>query len=226
VPLLKICGVRQPDQAMAIAALGVDAVGVIGVPGSPRFVAPEHRSELFRAVVGARPQCRSVLVVADPDETDLEVIMAGPRPKVLQLHGHESPQRCGEIRRRFDGEVWKALRIRSAGDLEGLEPWAGVVDALLLDAWAPGRLGGTGRRIPTEWLRDLHCPAPWWLAGGVTPELVASLLAELQPHGLDVSSGVERSPGVKDLEKVERLLQAVRSREEPPAASPVRRTPA
>jgi phosphoribosylanthranilate isomerase len=218
VPLLKICGVTQPEQASAIASLGVDAVGVIGVPSSPRFVAPERRSELFRTVALVRPQCRSVLVVADPDEAELAAILAEPRPQVLQLHGHESPSRCSEIRQRFDGEVWKALRIRSPGDLPQMESWTGVVDALLLDAWAPGRLGGTGRRIPTEWLRDLHSSSPWWLAGGLTPELVPSLLAELQPHGLDVSSGVESSPGVKDLAKVKGLLQTIRSREGPPAA--------
>jgi len=216
--LLKICGVRRPEQAEAIAALGVDAVGVIGVPASPRFVAPEHRSELFGAIAAGNRSCRSVLVVADPDEADLAAIIAGPCPKVLQLHGHESPTRCGELRSRFGGEVWKALRIRSLEDLEGLEPWAEVVDALLLDAWAPGRLGGTGRRIPSAWLRDLRCPTPWWLAGGLTPEGVPALLREVTPHGLDVSSGVESAPGVKDLAKVERVLQAVRWRGEPPAA--------
>jgi len=226
VPLLKICGVTQPEQASAIASLGVDAVGVIGVAASPRFVPSERRSDLFRAIAGSRPSCRSVLVVADPGEEELAAIMAGRRPRVLQLHGHESPRRCREIGRRFEGEVWKALRIRSAGDLGGLEPWAEVADALLLDAWEPGRLGGTGRRIPIEWLADLQCTCPWWLAGGLTPETVPPLLAGLRPDGLDVSSGVERAPGVKDLEKVERLLQAVRWRGEPPAASPVRRTPA
>ncbi len=90
----------------------------------------------------------------------------------------------------------------------------GAVDALLLDAWVPDQLGGTGHRIPIEWLEGWHCPLPWWLAGGIRADRVGAVLARLSPHGLDASSGVERAPGDKDLALVAQLVAAVRSNSE------------
>lgn len=90
---------------------------------------------------------------------------------MLQLHGSESPERCRELRAALGPEIglWKALRIRSADDLQRARSYAGVVEALLLDAWVADQLGGTGHRIPVEWLRDFRPPLPWWLAGGSAP---------------------------------------------------------
>ena len=88
--------------------------------------------------------------------------------------------------------------------------FAPVVDALLLDAWVSSQLGGTGHRIPLEWLREFRCEQPWWLAGGINPERMASLQGAVNPHGFDASSGVEDAPGVKNLARVEALLRAVR----------------
>ena len=88
------------------------------------------------------------------------------------------------------------------------------MDALLLDAWVPDQLGGTGHRIPIEWLEGWHCPMPWWLAGGIRADRVEAVLARLSPHGLDASSGVERAPGDKDLALVAQLVAAVRSSSE------------
>lgn len=219
-PLLKICGLRQVDQAAAVARLGVDAVGVIGVPGSPRWLEPSRRPELFAAVGLARPACARVLVVADPGEgdlTDLEPARGGHT--VLQLHGSETPERCLHLRQRLgpDLALWKALRIRCREDLEQVTSYGPVVDALLLDAWVPGVLGGTGQCLPVDWLVAFRPTLPWWLAGGVTPERVDSLLQQLQPDGLDASSGVEVSPGIKDMERVQRLVRAVRAHRRDPA---------
>ena len=209
-PLLKICGLRQPQQAAAVASLGADAIGVIAVAASPRYLAPEQRPALFAAVRQARPDCLGVLVVADPSDAELEALGPAGGHQVLQLHGQETPQRCREIRERCGGRIWKALRLRQPADLQALEAYAPVVDALLLDAWVPDQLGGTGHRIPLEWLDHWQAPLPWWLAGGMAPERVGAVLERLTPDGIDASSGVERAPGDKDLDRVAQLVQAVR----------------
>jgi phosphoribosylanthranilate isomerase len=210
VTLLKICGLRQPPQARAVAELGVDAIGVIAVPGSPRHLEASLRPALFEAVRAVRPDCLRVLVVADPTEADLPTLGPGRGHDRIQLHGQESPQRCAELRKRLGLPLWKALRVRHPAELQACAAWLGVVDALLLDAWVPGQLGGTGHPIPPEWLVDFAPPLPWWLAGGVTPERAPTLLDQFRPTGLDASSGVEDAPGEKNLARVAALVQAVR----------------
>jgi phosphoribosylanthranilate isomerase len=209
-PLLKICGLRDPAQAAAVAQLGVDAIGVIGVPGSPRFLEAEQRPALFAAMRAAAPGCLGVLVVADPLEQQWPQLELGQGHAVVQLHGSETPQLCGQLRSRLGCEIWKALRIRRPEDLQRAADYAPVVDALLLDAWVPDQLGGTGHRIPIDWLQGFTPVLPWWLAGGIRAERVPGLLTQLDPTGLDASSGVERSPGDKDLDQVAELVAAVR----------------
>lgn len=204
-PRLKICGLRRSDQALAIAALGVDAIGVIGVPSSPRYLDRCGRTALFQDLGTAFPGCRRVLVVADPAESDMEDLQPQRGHDVLQLHGGETPERCAELRATLGLEIWKALRIRSQEDLQRAAEFAGSVDAVLLDAWTADQLGGTGHRLPLEWLEGFSTPMPWWLAGGVTPEVVAEILQRLRPDGLDVSSGVEKAPGDKNLGRVKEL---------------------
>ena len=209
-PLLKICGLRDSGQAAAVAQLGVDAIGVIGVPGSPRFLEAERRPALFAAIRAAAPGCRGVLVVADPLEQQWPQLELGQGHAVVQLHGSETPQLCGQLRSRLGCEIWKALRIRRPEDLQRAFDYALVVDALLLDAWVPEQLGGTGHRIPIEWLQGFTPVLPWWLAGGIRADRVPELLTQLCPTGLDASSGVELSPGNKDLDQVAALVAAVR----------------
>jgi phosphoribosylanthranilate isomerase len=208
-PLLKICGLREPAQAAAVARLGADAVGVIAVPSSPRFLPPEQRQALYRAVEQEGSGCFGVLVVADPADDELHELATAHGHAVVQLHGNESVERCRELRDLLDGRLWKALRVRSPADLERVDAYADVVDALLLDAWVPGQLGGTGHRIPPSWLEGFRPASPWWLAGGVGPDTVADLLETLRPDGLDASSAVEDSPGVKNLGRVAALVAAV-----------------
>ncbi|WP_398325270.1 phosphoribosylanthranilate isomerase [Vulcanococcus sp.] len=212
--LLKVCGLRSAEQAAAVAALGADAIGVIGVSQSPRWLAQEHRRELFEAVAAARAGCLGVLVVADPTPAELPQLGPVAGHQVLQLHGAETPERCAELREQLGPELllWKALRIHSQADLERAEAYASVVDALLLDAWVPDQLGGTGHRIPIEWLESFRPALPWWLAGGITAERLPGALQALQaspPVGVDASSGVERAPGDKDLVQVAQLVAAV-----------------
>ncbi|MEO1003866.1 MAG: phosphoribosylanthranilate isomerase [Cyanobacteria bacterium J06638_7] len=215
MPLVKICGLRAAAQAEAVAALGVDAIGVIAVAASPRFVPPADRPALFAAVGAAAPACQGVLVVADPQERQLAELDPARGHRVIQLHGTEDPETCQRLRLRFGCQVWKALRLRSPEDLQRAVAYAGAVDALLLDAWVPDQLGGTGQPIPLDWLQPWNSPLPWWLAGGVRPERVKALLSRVQPTGVDVSSGVERSPGDKDLKLVRQLLAQLPGRPGP-----------
>jgi phosphoribosylanthranilate isomerase len=209
-PRLKICGIRLEDQAAAVAALGVDAIGVIAVPGSARWLEPERRPALFAAAASVNPRCRGVLVVADPADGELEVLRPAHGHQVVQLHGGETPRRCAELRRELGCAIWKALRIRSPRDLEDAGTYAAVVDAVLLDAWVPRQLGGSGRRLPLEWLAGFEPGVPWWLAGGLSPETVVEVLNVVRPYGLDASSALERSPGDKDIARVKAMLDAVR----------------
>lgn len=209
MPLLKICGLRQPDQAAAIAGMGVAAIGVIAVEYSPRFVPPERRAELFLAAKTARPACLGVLVVADPQPADLDWLGSGRGHDILQLHGQESAERCQELRQSLGVKVWKALRLRDRSDLNRAADYAHHVDGLLLDAWAADQLGGTGQRLPLTWLQGFKSEVPWWLAGGIASDALPEILARVRPDGLDVSSAVEKSPGDKDLEGVAKLVRAV-----------------
>ena len=209
LPLLKICGLRQPDQAAAIAGMGVAAIGVIAVASSPRFVPPERRAELFLAAKTARPSCLGVLVVADPQAADLDWLGGGQGHDILQLHGQESAERCQELRQSLGVKVWKALRLRDRTDLNRAALYAPHVDGLLLDAWAADQLGGTGQRLPLEWLQGFKPEVPWWLAGGIASQALPEILSRVRPDGLDVSSAVEKSPGDKDIEGVAKLVQAV-----------------
>ncbi len=209
-PRLKICGLRQNEQAAAVARLGVDAIGVIGVAGTPRFLEAALRPALFAAATAVNPSLLRVLVVANPDSTILEELRPDRGHQVLQLHGEESPAFCADLGGRLGCPIWKALRVRSAADLDRALAYEGAVEALVLDAWVPDQLGGTGQAIPLAWLRTFTPPMPWWLAGGVSPERLPGLLNELRPDGFDASSAVERSPGDKDLARVEALVSALR----------------
>ena len=210
--LLKICGLRQPDQAAAIASLGVDAIGVIAVPGSPRHLPAAQRPAVFAAARQANPACLGVLVVVDPDPAMLDALGAGQGHQVVQLHGDETPERCLQLRAALPGvSLWKAVRVRSHDDLTRAMDYQDCVDALLLDAWVSGHMGGTGVAIPLELLQTFHPPLPWWLAGGIQADSAAAALSVLNPTGLDASSGVERSPGDKDPARVAALLAVIRS---------------
>lgn len=126
----------------------------------------------------------------------------------IQLHGNESPEFCQTLRQQLPGlELIKALRIRQTSDLEQSDRYQAVVDSLLLDAYHPQQLGGTGQTLDWQALRSFEPAIPWFLAGGLTPDNITQALTQLHPQGIDLSSGVERSPGDKDLDKVHALFQ-------------------
>ena len=210
-PAIKICGLKDLDQAMAIASMGVNAIGVIGVEGTPRHLAEHLRRNMFVSLAATHPSVNRVWVVADLEDKDLDTALKGEGvPSVVQLHGSESPERCQQLKQRHPQvQWWKALRLRQSEDLERLRPFGDAADALLLDAWTPSQLGGTGHRLPLEWLKDQAITGPWWLAGGISAEWVPTVLERLSPNGLDASSRLEIRPGWKDLSKVRDLVEAV-----------------
>ena len=212
-PELKICGITDIEQAIAIARLGVQAIGVIGVPNTPRYVEPPQRRALFDVLEEQHPQLNRVWVVANPEDAALEAALNGAgQPSVVQLHGTESIERCQALKQRYPRQQWwKALRVREPDDLHQLQQYVPWVDALLLDAWAADQLGGTGHRLPLDWLSDTELAVPWWLAGGVSAEWVPELLSRVTPQGLDASSRLEERPGWKNLDKVQALVEAVQT---------------
>ena len=211
-PAVKICGLTDPEQALSIATIGADAIGVIGVPGTPRFVAEPLRRNLFKTLEQNADDVQRVWVVADLADDSLDAALGGDgTPTVVQLHGGESPERCLALKQRYPQvDWWKALRLRSSKDLHSLELYAHSVDALLLDAWSPDQLGGTGHRLSLDGLGAIRLELPWWLAGGISAEWIPELLSRVNPDGLDASSRLEDSPGRKNLQKVKDLIDAVR----------------
>lgn len=208
----KICGLTRSDQVQAIAALRPHYLGFICVPQSPRFVTPEQ----IQALTPDLPaEVCPVGVFANPDLDGLTTTVTVGGLGGIQLHGNESLGFCWDVRRRFPAAfLIKALRIRTARDLDLAATYGGgeatPIDALLLDAYHPQQLGGTGETLDWAMLRQFQPPVPWFLAGGLRPDNVAEALALVQAQGVDVSSGVERSPGDKDLDRVAAFLRAVR----------------
>ncbi len=209
---IKVCGVTRPDQAIAISALGVDAIGVIGVKTSPRFVPEVYRRELFKKLKDFAPEVKRVWVVADIDNSTIENALEGEGvPTSVQLHGRETKCRCAFLKGKHPKiEWWKALSVKSPNELSLARDYSDAVDYLLLDAWSPDQLGGTGKQIPLEWLSKNNLDFPWWLAGGINSEAIPEILKRTNPIGIDASSKLEKTAGVKDLEKVKALVNAIR----------------
>ncbi|MEO1466574.1 MAG: phosphoribosylanthranilate isomerase [Cyanobacteria bacterium J06633_1] len=205
---VKICGITEIEQGKAIVDLGADSIGFICVPKSPRYVTPQQ----IRAIAAALPeQTVKVGVFANHSIAEIIATVEQGQLTAVQLHGAESPEFCGQLRQKIGSqtELIKAFRIESAQSLGATTSYSDWVDTLLLDAYHPQMLGGTGHTIDWQDLTQFQPTIPWMLAGGITPSNVGEALSRLQPHGIDLSSGVERSPGVKDLSKVAQLFEAI-----------------
>ena len=197
---IKVCGITTAEDAAAVVALGVDWLGLNFVPGSPRAIDVAAASAIRDAVRG---RAELVGVVADRDEAALQTLRQAAGLDRLQLHGNEPP----ELIRRLAPYAFKALRIGSAADVTLAESFSGL---LLIDAKVPGVLGGTGRTMDFSLVINLAKTRKVILAGGLTPANVAVAVRTLKPWGVDVASGVERSPRVKDLDKVKAFVESAR----------------
>ncbi|MGB5770990.1 MAG: phosphoribosylanthranilate isomerase [Crocosphaera sp.] len=202
---VKICGITQAQQAQAIASLGATALGFICVGRSPRYV----NAQQIQAIIETLPtQVDCIGVFANASLTEIEQVLKATKLTGIQLHGDESPQFCAQIKQLFPHlEVIKAFRIKTVQSLSEIAQYVEEIDTLLLDAYHPQQLGGTGKTLNWDTLGTFKPDIPWFLAGGLTPDNIQQAFQFLTPDGIDLSSGVERSPGDKDLSKVAQLFK-------------------
>ncbi len=209
---IKICGITKTSQARSIAELKINAIGVIGVKNSPRFVHEEECMKIFNEVEKVSSSIEKVLVIANAKLEEVKCIHnRSTPPSVIQLHGNESVDYCRELKNKFPRiKIWKAFRLKAINDLENISQYEKNIDAILIDAWDDKSLGGTGNRVPIELLLNKTFKAPWILAGGISAEIVPEIFSKLRPDGIDASSRLEISPGIKDIKKVASLVREIR----------------
>lgn len=208
---IKICGLRTDEALAAALAGGATHVGFIFFEKSPRNVTHAEAKRLREAVHG---KAKAVAVTVDADDAALERIVAAMAPDMLQLHGRETPERVAGIKARFGLPVMKALAVREAADLDAAAAYAGVADRLLFDAKAPAGAdlpGGNGVAFDWSLLSGFEEGSGYMLSGGINAGNVAEALRLTKPGGLDVSSGLESAPGVKDASLIAAFFDAVRA---------------
>ncbi|BCR04075.1 N-(5'-phosphoribosyl)anthranilate isomerase [Desulfuromonas versatilis] len=195
---VKICGITCVEDALHAAACGADALGLVFYQKSPRCVTPGQARKIIAALP---PFITSVGLFVNAQPESISSIAAECGLDVIQLHGDEPPAACSFPPRR----VVKALRVKDASSLAGAEAYP--VSALLLDAWVAGAYGGTGESFNWQLAAEAATRRPVILAGGLNPDNIAAAVAAVRPYGVDVSSGVEASPGRKDPQKVAAFIR-------------------
>ena len=209
--LAKICGLTTPETLDAALAGGAAFVGAVVFPRSPRHIAPLHAATLFER---ARGKAKIVAVTVDADDALLTEIALILRPDLIQLHGAETPVRAERVRTLTGAGIVKALPIRVHEDFVEAEAWEPFVDHLMFDARPPEGSdlpGGVGARFDWTLLAGRAFRHPWFVAGGLTPDNVAQAIRVSGAPMVDVSSGVESAPGVKDTALIAAFLEAARS---------------
>jgi phosphoribosylanthranilate isomerase len=212
---IKICGLTTPDALDVALTAGADFVGFVFFPPSPRNLGLEAARTLGVQVQG---RAGKVALTVDANDDTIAAVVAALQPDMLQLHGKETPDRVVAVRTRFGLPVMKALPIATRADLASIRVYSDVVDRLLFDARPPAeatRPGGLGVSFDWTLLRDIKPGVPWMLSGGLDAGNVAEAIALTGAPGVDVSSGVERAPGEKDVGKIRAFIRAARMAEAP-----------
>lgn len=207
---VKICGITDEEAMDAAIEAGADYVGLVFFPKSPRNVDPDRAAEL---VEFAPCEVTKVGLFVDPDDATLDRVLTRVRLDLLQLHGNESPERIEAIRLEYGLPVMKVLSVAESADLAAAEPYLAVSDRLLFDAKPPkGSVLPGGNAVSFDWsiLAGRKWGLPWMLAGGLTAANVAEALRISGAPAVDVSSGVESAPGVKDPDKIRAFIKAAR----------------
>ncbi|SET19803.1 phosphoribosylanthranilate isomerase [Oceanicella actignis] len=205
---VKICGLTEPEGLRAAAGAGAAYVGFVFFARSPRNVAPAEAARL--AALAPAGLCKVALTV-DADDAALEAILEAAPIDMLQLHGAETPERVAQLRERFGLPVMKAVGVADEGDLPAIAEHARAADQLLIDARPPRGAalpGGNGLSFDWRLLQGRRWAVPWMLAGGLTPENVAEAVRLTGARQVDVSSGVERAPGIKDPARIAAFVRA------------------
>ncbi len=207
---VKICGLTDAESIDAAIEAGAEFIGLVFFAKSPRAVTAEQAAELTQFIEGVQ----KVGLFVDPDDALLNEVLTHVRLDLLQFHGSESPERLAEVRQDFGVPVMKVIPVAEAADLKAAEPFLDVVDYLLFDAKPPkgADLPG-GNAVSFDWsiLKGFKAPVPWMLAGGLTPANVAEAIKATGAPIVDVSSGVESAPGVKDSDKIRAFVTAALS---------------
>jgi phosphoribosylanthranilate isomerase len=208
---VKICGLKTEAALEAALAHGADYVGVVFFPPSPRSIDPEKAKPL---AMKARGRAKVVALLVDPEDALIEAVVRLVEPDMLQLHGEETAERAVAIRRRWDLPVIKAIKVATAADARVALNYRAMVDYILFDARPPEgatRPGGHGTAFDWSVLNGVKEHVPYILSGGLTPDNVADAIRATRARIVDVSSGVESSPGEKDLALIQRFLQAAKA---------------
>jgi len=209
--LVKICGITRVDQALQVAQLGINAIGIISVKESPRYVYPANQQVIFESIKRFAHNIKRVTVVKNELlENLIENFSKKNFSNVIQLHGDEDLDYCMNLKNQLpDIEIWKAFRINNKKDIEKIHPYEKYVDAILLDSWNKATYGGSGKRIQQKYIEGLNFNRPWWLAGGVSIDWIENILKNINPDGIDISSSIEISPGIKDIIKAKNILEEI-----------------
>lgn len=202
---IKICGITNLKQGSAIAQLGATDLGLICVPKSRRYLPPE---EIATITPHLPKNVSRIGVFANADLSQIVSTVQQAHLTGVQLHGQESPQFCQQLRFQLPNiELIKAIAIKNADSLAQSENYTETVDTFLFDAYDPKQLGGTGKSFNWDYLKNFTSSRPWFLAGGLTPDNIQEACRIAQPDGIDLSSGVEHSPGDKNLALVADLFR-------------------
>jgi len=208
---VKICGLTDSADVPAAILAGAAYVGFVFFPGSPRHVQLEDAAHM----AGAVPEgITRVALTVDADDPMLDALMSEVPVDMLQLHGSESPARVAEVKRRYGLPVMKAVGVAVETDLTQIDFYGKVADQLLIDAKPPPgseRPGGNALAFDWKLLTGRRWPVPWMLAGGLNPDNVAEAIAQTGARQVDVSSGVESSPGVKDADLMRAFIDNARA---------------
>lgn len=208
---VKICGIKTPETMAAALDAGTNFVGLVFFPASPRNVTIGEAAVL---AAQARGHARIVALVVDADDAMLDLIMEKVSPDLLQLHGTESPERVAAVRARYGRAVLKAIKVANPTDAELALHYVDAADVILFDARPPGgadRPGGHGAVFDWHALDGVKSKVSFMLSGGLTPANVAAAILATGAASVDVSSGVETAPGVKDPALIRAFIAAARS---------------
>lgn len=204
-PLVKICGLTTPETIDAAIAHGATHIGLIHFAPSMRHLDLRRAAQLREH---ARGRVKVALLLVNASQQETGQALSQIRPDIIQFHGSETPEWLAAVKRLVPAEIWKAVGLKDTGTLERMQKYHGIADRILFDAPAQALPGGNGTRFDWSLLAGHRHQIDWGIAGGLTIDNVAEAIAETGAPLVDVSSGVESAPGVKDVDKIAAFLKA------------------